>query len=148
MNQRVEQGGGGITFEDAQTVRRIQNLKLAVKMLTIKRKARLKEDEQKAAAAAQANADAQAQAAAQAFEMKQQEMQMEEGFKDTNLEREKSLLTHEYQLRMQLEDMKSVGKSIITEQKGEIDENLQAQKNIGESMDIEVKSETPKPKAA
>ena len=148
LAQRVENGGGGITFEDAQVVRRIKNLKLAAKMLTIRRKQRLKEDEEKAAAASQANAEAQAQAAQQASQLEQQRMEMEEGFKDTELQREMDLLTHEYGLKMDLEDLRGSTKILQTEQKGEIDESIQSQKNMAESMNVKVKTETAKPKAA
>ena len=112
----------GINLEDAIDIREIKNVKLANQLLKLKRKRKAEEDQmiqqQNIQAQAQANAQAQ-QVAAQAEVQKNQaitqnNMQLEQTKSKLELEKmqqeamlKKELMNHEFQLNMQIEQMKA-----------------------------------------
>ena len=112
----------GINLEDAIDIREIKNVKLANQLLKLKRKKKQEDDQmmqqQNIQAQAQANAEAQ-QVAAQAEVQKNQaltqsQMQLEQGKSKLELEKlqleaklKKELMNHEFQLNMQIEQMKA-----------------------------------------
>ena len=111
----------GINLEDAIDIREIKNVKLANQLLKLKRKKKQEDDQmmqqQNIQAQAQANAEAQ-QVAAQAEVQKNQaltqsQLQLEQGKAQIDFEKlqleaklKKELMNHEFQLNMQIEQMK------------------------------------------
>ena len=111
----------GINLEDAIDIREIKNVKLANQLLKLKRKKKQEDDQmmqqQNIQAQAQANAEAQ-QVAAQAEVQKnkaltQSQLQLEQGKAQIDFEKlqleaklKKELMNHEFQLNMQIEQMK------------------------------------------
>ena len=112
----------GINLEDAIDIREIKNVKLANQLLKLKRKKKQEDDQviqqQNIKAQAQANAEAQ-QVAAQAEVQKNQaltqsQLQLEQGKAQIDFEKlqleaklKKELMNHEFQLNMQIEQMKA-----------------------------------------
>ena len=112
----------GINLEDAIDIREIKNVKLANQLLKLKRKKKQEDDQviqqQNIQAQAQANAEAQ-QVAAQAEVQKNQaltqsQLQLEQGKAQIDFEKlqleaklKKELMNHEFQLNMQIEQMKA-----------------------------------------
>ena len=119
IQQALQQG---INLEDAIDIREIKNVKLANQLLKLKRKKKQEDDQviqqQNIQAQAQANAEAQ-QVAAQAEVQKNQaltqsQLQLEQGKAQIDFEKlqleaklKKELMNHEFQLNMQIEQMKA-----------------------------------------
>ena len=133
----------GINLEDAIDIREIKNVKLANQLLKLKRKKKQEDDQimqqQNIQAQAQANAEAQ-QVAAQAEVQKNQaltqsQLQLEQGKAQIDFEKlqleaklKKELMNHEFQLNMQIEQLKAdTAKNIDTSKEDRKDERTKIQ---------------------
>ena len=149
----------GINLEDAIDIREIKNVKLANQLLKLKRKKKQEDDQmmqqQNIQAQAQANAEAQ-QVAAQAEVQKNQaltqsQMQLEQGKSQLELEKlqleaklKKELMNHEFQLNMQIEQMKAnTAKDIDSSKEDRKDERTKIQASQQSELIDQRNNQTP-----
>ena len=129
---------GSIDLEDAMAVRSLKDVNQAERLLVIRRKKRMKEQQLAAAQNSEAQAMQAQQAAQVASQAKQQEMQMESQFKQQELQLKAQLdmqiLQMEHQFKKEIETIKAQATLGFREDDQNFKEKLEVMKEDGKNQ--------------